>query len=726
MTRIAIVSFLAIFLATSALSDRAPYVPVAPETSVSGSATGFFHAEQIDGQDWIVDPAGRAIPILAIDHVRPFAWKDRNLGYDVYRRYVETNYPSKTAWVDETLERLRAWGFNTLANDSNEPLLRNHGMAHAETLYLGGKFATGDDPDRWIEKWSGCCTGFPNVFHPDFEATIRERAQVLCARERDNPWLLGWFLDNELKWWGPQNATHTSLALFDVVRALPPGHSARKALEEFVAGRPVSNALREDFLRLVAERYFEVLCSAVREADPDHMILGCRFASPFLRIHPVVWEACGKYCDVVTFNCYPWADIDYGIVLDEKNGGNVTNRFREFHRWAGKPLMITEWSFPALDSGLPCTGGAGQRFHTQAQRAKASGLFARTLLSLPFMVGYSYFMFPDMPASGISKSFAEDSNYGIIDKFGRPYEALVSVLSKVQNGAVALHASVAQKAGSATCDGASAAATDSSERERYWAEAARAKAAGGLGVAVATILPAEKDGTDACHYVLSNSFVCLSGQIGSRFMVGEIAYAKNPSEPSGGFDSVGRWGALLKGENGGVPYWVDVSCVKSAVAELDETTGIASLVIRAEGSGSTAVADGVAPASLAFAITHRLSLVPNSAEILAEIVSVENTSDESFLMTQLMMRPFAIETTPAETPSVPNLWKGPVEGYWLLSDGSRWGVESFDQGVLGASLLQYGDKQHPDVRCMAGGPCVLEPGQVWTPPLPMASRIRRR
>lgn len=715
--RLALVST-SLALACPFLAECAPYIPVAPATRLSGRASGFFHAEQIYGRDWIVDPVGRAVPVLSVDHVRPFAWKDRNLGYDVYRRFVETNYPSKSIWVDETLGRLRSWGFNTLANDDKEALLRNRGLAHAATLYLGGKFATGDDPDRWIEKWSGCCTGFPNVFHPDFESCVRERARELCAKERGNPWLLGWFLDNELKWWGPSRNTRSSLALFDVVRALPGEHSARKALETFVAGRPVTDAMREEFLRMVAERYFSVLCRAVRDADPDHMILGGRFASPFLRMHPVVWEACGRHCDVVSFNCYPWVDLDSGAVLDAKNGRPVLDWFRDFHLWAGKPLMVTEWSFPSLDSGLPCTGGAGQRVHTQAERAKAAGIFATTVLSLPFMAGYSFFMFHDMPASGISASFAEDSNYGLINNLGRPYEPLVSTLSQIQNEAVALHAG----APSTWHPDALAPKADSfqlSERERFF-DAAR-------------IHPAHSSSSVAFHryedghWVLSNSVVRLSGRTGSRFMVDEIAYARKEAAPAEPFSAVGRWGALLKGEKDGAPYWVDVSCVDSVDSERDGTTGIVSVVIRANGNGTKAVADGRPPASLDFAITHRLSLAPDRSEILAETVSLENTGTEPFLLTQLMMRPFVIEEEALATRSVPSLWKGPVEGHWLLSDGSRWGVQSFDDGVLGARFSRDARSrtQHPDVRCMAGSPCLLSPGATWMPPAPMSARIRR-
>ena len=418
------------------------------------ASTNFFRAATVDGRDWIVAPDGSRQLFLGIDHVRPFGWKDRTFGFDVYGRFVETNYPTKEAWLDETLGRLGDWGFNTLANHCDEPLLRHRGLAHTITLYLGGKFARGKDPDRWITKWTGPCTGFPNVFHPDFERVIRERARELCAPHRDDPDLMGWFLDNELKWWGSADKARKDLTLFDTVRALPPEHTARKALEEFVANGAAAdgnrrqstaidgdcpNALREAFLRLVADRYFSVLCAAIREADPNHMILGCRFAAPFTATHPVLWEVAGRHCDIVSFNCYPWADIDRGVVLDEKGGIPVADRFRDIHGWCGKPLVVTEWSFPALDTGRPCFHGAGQRFPTQEGRAAATALYARTLLSLPFVAGYSYFMFLDQPKSGISQTFREDSNYGLVDEFGKPYEAVTAALREVQCGAVAVH-----------------------------------------------------------------------------------------------------------------------------------------------------------------------------------------------------------------------------------------------------------------------------------------------
>ena len=38
-----------------------------------------------------------------------------------------------------------------------------------------------------------------DVFDPAFAAHVKKKAQP-CRAQRDNPWLIGWFLDNELAW----------------------------------------------------------------------------------------------------------------------------------------------------------------------------------------------------------------------------------------------------------------------------------------------------------------------------------------------------------------------------------------------------------------------------------------------------------------------------------------------------------------------------------------------
>jgi len=59
---------------------------------------------------------------------------------------------------------------------------------------------------------------------------------------------------------------------------------------------------------------------------------------------------------------------------------------------------------------------------------------------LPFMVGYHYFMWADEPAPGISSTFPEDSNYGLVNEKDETYEVLVKTAREVNRGAAARHA----------------------------------------------------------------------------------------------------------------------------------------------------------------------------------------------------------------------------------------------------------------------------------------------
>ena len=284
-----------------------------------------------------------------------------------------------------------------------------------------------------------------------------ELARKRCSPNVGDPWLVGYFLDNELRWWGLGDS---ATGLFDLVRTLPPEHSARQALERFVAqvlqeaasaasfggpGAQPPPTVKRAFVALVAERYFSTLCAAIRKADPDHLILGSRFAG--MDFAPEILAACGRHCDVVSVNVYPWADLDTGIVLQKRGGIPLAAAFRDFHeKTGGKPLLLTEWSFPALDSGLPCTYGAGQRFHTQVERAQASEMLLRTVMSLPFLVGDDFFMWQDDPALGFNKHFHENSNYGLVNVNDEPYAELTEMFARVHAEAPLIRAGAANRA----------------------------------------------------------------------------------------------------------------------------------------------------------------------------------------------------------------------------------------------------------------------------------------
>ncbi len=678
----------------------------------AATATGFFHFENLDGGDWAVTPDGRAITLAGVDFVNTHVFHSTFLGYAPYARFVETNYPSPGAWADETAERLRSWGFNMLASHCETSLFP--GFPHADTLNLNNPFAKSKDLEwRIAENTDAPSTGFPNVFHPEYEKAVFAAAAKRCTPLKDDPSLVGWFIDNELAWWG--RGSDPATGLFDLVAKLPPEHSARKALEGFLAegGDAVG------FLRLIAERYFSINCAAIRAADPNHAVLGCRFARGTLWTHDVVWEAAGKFCDAVSFNCYPWCDLDREVVLTDQGGIPIQGEFRRVHALCRKPMIVTEWSFPALDAGRPCLHGAGQRFHTQKERATAVELYARTILSEPYMVGYNWFMWVDQPAAGLRPALPEDSNYGLVSEDGRPYTLVTEAFARVNRETGGRDVSTKRpQRGRAV----GASLPETSERERFFAMTHLWP----MGKDV--VFHREPDGA----WSLSNGLVRLSGRIGGAFMADEIAF--------GGQPPAGRFRTLLQRLDGSRRLWTDIDRVTDVAFALDEATGVGAVTIRAVGGKADISRASALPPPLSevagsprlgtegeplFAMTARLSLAPGGDDVLAEIVSAENLGDAPIRVERVFMRPYAAAAKPEGVPTVPKLWKGPHEGWWRLSDSRRFGAVSHDASSCSFRFhIDKGGVQHPDAPFVEDGSFEIPPRATWRPSWPMGARLQ--
>ncbi len=433
--------------------------------------TGFFRtAFIVDGREvkdalrlsagrwWLLDPEGKPFFDVGTDHVNYNAHWCESLGYAPYHRNVAAKFGSEEKWAASVLERLTAWGFNTLPA-GHTPSLRHHGLPHILFASFGTSFAKREwiaEPIHW--------TGFPDVFSPHWPSHCRLVARKMAQESRGDPWCLGTFLDNELEWYGKKGH------LVDEVFTLAPAAPAKRALLDWMLKRwgnlaeinrrlgtnnadeqaflatmevpKLSDALtdvRDGFLVEIAERYFSVPTKALREADPDHLVLGCRFAG---RTPEPTLAAAGKYNDVYTFNTYPRVDFE-NLWRPDGTGGvvqRVPRELAEMYRVVRRPMIITEWSFPALDSGLPCKHGAGMRVDTQEQKAACYRIFANAMADLPFMVGYHYFMWADEPAPGISSTFPEDSNYGVVNEKDETYETLVKTATEVNRAAAARHA----------------------------------------------------------------------------------------------------------------------------------------------------------------------------------------------------------------------------------------------------------------------------------------------
>jgi agarase len=161
----------------------------------------------------------------------------------------------------------------------------------------------------------------------------------------------------------------------------------------------------------------------VKAADPNHLLLGCRFA---LVPRRAVIAAAGRHLDVLTFNCY---DDDPARALAA-------------YAAAAMPLLVGEFSFRGDDSGLPNMVGAGPRVATQKERARAFVHYATVALKAPTVVGYHWFEHADQPAEG--RFDGENSNFGTVTIDDVPYDDLTQAMTEFNARAEALHAQASQ------------------------------------------------------------------------------------------------------------------------------------------------------------------------------------------------------------------------------------------------------------------------------------------
>jgi len=686
-----------------------PYASDSFVEGISDKATGFFRVvRKPDGRWWTIDPLGRGMVLLGVDHVTFGGHWCEKLGYAPHKRKNEKRFKDHAEWEAWALERLKAWGFNMLGAGCDRRL--NHrGLVHTVFLNMGSHFGTRGEEFYIAPYEHRPCSVFPNVFHPDFEAFCRYRARQACRPHRSDPWMLGYFIDNELAWWG-RGPSDTGLA--DAVMKMGATHTAKLALRDFLADRAgksierfnalwgtklkgfddllaltalpsADDAQREakrEFLRLAAERYFTATSRAIRREDPNHMVLGARFAGTG-GAHPVVWEVAGQHCEIVTFNCYPFADLDEGRVYTSpgKKRELAGEHFETYYNYVKRPMLVTEWSFPALDAGVPSVHGAGQRFRTQRERTEATSLFARSMLSLPFLLGYDYFMWVDEPALGISTPFPEDSNYGLINEDGQPYALLTEMFT-------ALHA----RAGKLRFEPPPQARPLPPARPIPTALAVAAKAAGGAGGAKAFFV---REG-DA--FRAGNGCLELQGRLGEGYMVRGISLT-GQDKPLGQYDAM-----LHVLDQGGQNRWMGGQTVKAVDGKLVDGLAVVEIT-------STASAG-----SMAFELTHRLILPPGRPWFLAQAVSVKNTGKQPVRLRGLFFRLYSpIQDTP-RTP--PNVWNMPPADCWLDKDDGRFIGAIAPRGsdlAIHFWIDNTYKSVHPDAHLELEH--TLAPGATWTP-----------
>jgi hypothetical protein len=382
--------------------------------------TGFFRVEKLDGRWILVDPHGHPFFSTGMDLV---GYKQGSFGTDISRReYLFERLPPpgpawlkpgkevsfytaniakrfgegwESKWQDHILARLRNWGFNTVANWSDYDLATTSRMPYV--IPLEGWTTKKMFPFPW---------NFPDVFSKEFEETVDAAARRQLTPLQKDPNLIGWFIGNEPQW---ARSFGSLLPWPDMLLADPEPSATKTKLQEMLKADPGrAQQIKDEFLYTAARRYFEVITAALRRHDPNHLILGIRFAE-----HPNnKWIEMSRMFDVFSVNIYS---------RDFVPNPEDIKRFSEV---SGLPVLIGEFTAAAPGRGLQGLFYWGHKVKDQNERGRAYRYYVENAAASPYIVGTHWFqMVDDLPTG---RPFDEERlNYGFINVIDLPYQELV-------------------------------------------------------------------------------------------------------------------------------------------------------------------------------------------------------------------------------------------------------------------------------------------------------------
>jgi hypothetical protein len=379
------------------------------------AATGFFRAQKNDGRWWIIDPRGFLMVNIALNDVATAA-TDSGL------QLMQKKYGTKEAWAANTKDIMHNLGFNALGawsdNESFQQVKSQKEKPFSYTIIKG--FMSDYGRKRGGTYQQPGHTGYPDntifVFDPEFESFCDDYAKQLAQYKNDKN-LFGYFSDNEMPF--QRLSLDRYLAKTD---ANDPGFiAATKWLKDKnIAVKDITDKERNEFLGLMAEKYYSTVSKAIKKYDPNHLYLGSRFHSYEKKVKEV-FEAAGKYVDVIAVNYYrEWTPLQE----------DVTN----WEAWSGKPFIITEWYTKGEDSGMPNYSGAGWIVRTQKDRGLFYQNFTLALLESKNCVGFHWFKYQDNDPSNLKTDPSNrDANKGIVALDYKLYNGLTEKMKELND-----------------------------------------------------------------------------------------------------------------------------------------------------------------------------------------------------------------------------------------------------------------------------------------------------
>jgi len=390
--------------------------------ATKAKATGFFRVELINGKWWFIDPDGYLFYSTGVNIISPSVITQIADREFIFAELPPKNILSRTMlrekpitsfyewnmqrrfgenwqkdWVDLTVRRMQAWGINTIANWSNNLIIDAQRMPYV--LQIAG----------WETKQS--YLRFPDVYSEEFLQNSDSFAAKQCGIRNNDQFLLGYFIGNEPPW------PRRELDIINMILS-GPNTATRRELQKFLAQGDTPERRKEFFYRAY-EKYLQVVTSSIRKYDPNHLILGIRFAG----YAPDEMVKAGRFFDVFSIN-------EYQYILNKEE-------IQKYAKLSGRPLLIGEFHFGTPGRGM----SAGlKQVRDREQRGVAYRYYVENAAAMPEVIGTHWFQWVDQPSTG--RFDGENYNIGLVDVTDRPYPELINAMQETHRRLYGIHAGI--------------------------------------------------------------------------------------------------------------------------------------------------------------------------------------------------------------------------------------------------------------------------------------------
>jgi len=389
-------------------------LPAAPATDEFGgylnhnlnlNKTGFFNTQKVGDRWYLVSPEGNPFYSLGLNGVRrkstlnnaaltkiegredlfekvpayadcPECFNEDSAYLSFYNYNVKLKYDSYEDWRKQVLHRLERIGFNTIGNWS-------------DSLFIGSDFPYTYTLDSREGTGLKMQNGMPDVFHPEWEQEINTAFSHLASLKNDK-YLIGYFVDNEMSWRSITKWDSTSYT-FKQLSKLPDEESQKKAF---------------------AERYFSTIKNAIKKNDPNHLYMGCRFTRNFKGMAAAA-QAAGNHLDVLSINVYSAVPI--------------REQLDEWYAAVQKPMIISEHHIP------PATERALLPVYPAFELAKRDAMlkeYLQTWLTFPYAVGSHWYQYADQEVSGRMDG-GENQPVGMVSVTDQLHRSIVNLYNEM-------------------------------------------------------------------------------------------------------------------------------------------------------------------------------------------------------------------------------------------------------------------------------------------------------